>query len=56
MPAQDFKRDVENCGKCGHRCAPGFGCTNAVCDNEKSCPKGQTKCGQWCKVSGTQLQ
>jgi hypothetical protein len=52
---QDFKRDVENCGKCGVRCAPGFGCANGVCDNEKPCPKGQNKCNGKCVVSATQL-
>jgi hypothetical protein len=52
LPPQDFKSDVENCGKCGHRCAPGFACTNGVCDNEKLfCLKGQTECKGKCVVS-----
>jgi hypothetical protein len=48
---QDLKTNREHCGKCGKLCNPGFGCTNGVCDDEKTCPNGQTKCGNNCVVS-----
>lgn len=37
-------RDTQNCGACGHRCAPGQSCSNGTC-----CRKGTISCNGVCK-------
>lgn len=44
----DLQGDPQNCGACGHRCAPGQYCSNGMCASPATCKTGFTLCGSKC--------
>lgn len=43
----DQWNDLDNCGKCGNKCAPGLGCKKGNCVSV-TCAAGQTNCDGTC--------